>query len=198
MRNLRTYYSATIEEFLNQTEKYILGVIHSNDTSAKTTIQQSNAWSQEVKILKNQLKGFTEGKILFEYTIPRMGKRVDVVLLHKNIVFLLEFKCGDSEYRNTSYDQVYDYALDLRNFQKRSHIKLLVPIMISTDAPNFENRIVEVERIIEPLRCNATNISKTINQITSQYCEVQFDYSKWEKSEYLPTPTIVEAAQALL
>lgn len=164
MRNLRTYYSATIEEFLNQTEKNILGVIHSNDTSAKTTIQQSNAWSQEVKILKNQLKSFTEGKILFEYTIPRMGKRVDVVLLHKNIVFLLEFKCGDSEYRNTSYDQVYDYALDLRNFQKESHTKLLVPIMISTDAPNFENRIVEVERIIEPLRCNATNISKTINQ----------------------------------
>ena len=197
MRNLRTYYSATIEEFLNQTEKYILGVIHSNDTSAKTTIQQSNAWSQEVKNLKNQLKGFTEGKILFEYTIPRMGKRVDVVLLHKNIVFLLEFKCGDSEYRNTSYDQVYDYALDLRNFQKESHTKLLVPIMISTDAPNFENCIVEVERIIEPLRCNATNISKTINQITSQYCEVEFDYSKWEKSEYLPTPTIVEAAQAL-
>lgn len=137
MRNLRTYYSATIEEFLNQTENYILGVIHSNDTSAKTTIQQSNTWSQEVKILKNQLKGFTEGKILFEYTIPRMSKRVDVVLLHKNIVFLLEFKCGDSEYRNTSYDQVYDYALDLRNFQKESHTKLLVPIMISTDAPNF-------------------------------------------------------------
>lgn len=197
MRNLRTYYSATIEEFLNQTENYILGVIHSNDTSAKTTIQQSNTWSQEVKILKNQLKGFTEGKILFEYTIPRMSKRVDVVLLHKNIVFLLEFKCGDSEYRNTSYDQVYDYALDLRNFQKESHTKLLVPIMISTDAPNFENRIVEVEQIIEPLRCNATNISKTINQITSQYCELQFDYSEWEKSEYLPTPTIVEAAQAL-
>ena len=126
-----------------------------------------------------------------------MGKRVDVVLLHKNIVFLLEFKCGDSEYRSTSYDQVYDYALDLRNFQKESHNKLLVPIMISTDAPNFENRIVEVERIIEPLRCNATNISNTINKITAQYCESEFDYIEWEKSEYLPTPTIIEAAQAL-
>lgn len=79
-------------------------------------------------MLKEQLLGFSEGRIIFEYTIPRMGKRVDTVFLYKNIVFLLEFKCGDSEYRASTYDQVYDYALDLRNFQKESHNKLLVPV----------------------------------------------------------------------
>lgn len=134
---------------------------------------------------------------MFEYTIPRMGKIVDVVLLYKNIVFLLEFKCGDSEYRNSTYDQVYDYALDLRNFQKESHNKLLVPIMISTAAPKIENSIIEIERIIKPLRCNATNITEIIHKVAMEFFEPQFDYSKWENSEYLPTPTIVEAAQAL-
>ena len=109
---------------------------------------------------------------------------------------MLEFKCGDSEYRSFTYDQVYDYALDLRNFQKESHNKLLVPIMISTAAPKVKNNIVENERIIKPLRCSATNIAETIHKIVTEFCEPQFDYLKWENSEYLPTPTIVEAAQA--
>ena len=197
MRNLKTYYSASVKEFLNHSDNYILGVIHSNDISAETTIQQNNTWSQEIQILKEQLKSFAEGRILFEYTIPRMGKRVDAVLLYKNIVFLFEFKCGDGEYRSSTYDQVYDYALDLRNFQKESHNKLLVPIMISTAAPKVENNIVENERIIKPLRCNAANIAETIRKVATEFCEPQFDYLKWESSEYLPTPTIVEAAQAL-
>lgn len=94
MRNLKTYYSASVKEFLNHSDNYILGVIHSNDISAETTIQQNNTWSQEIQILKEQLKSFAEGRILFEYTIPRMGKRVDAVLLYKNIVFCLSLSVG--------------------------------------------------------------------------------------------------------
>ena len=197
MRNLRTYYSATITEFLAQSINEILGTIHANDISAETTIQQSNAWESEVKILKDQLHTFSEGRIIFEYTIPRMGKRVDAVVLHKNIVFLLEFKVGDSEYRQSTYDQVFDYALDLRNFQKESHNKLLIPIMVSTKAPRYQNTIYEYDRILEPIRCNADNIGEAIQYFAQRYQEPFFDYVAWENSEYLPTPTIVEAAQAL-
>lgn len=196
MRNLRTYYSSTITDFLCRQTAEILGIIHSNDISAETTIQQSNTWKIEVEILKDQLHGLG-GRVIFEYTIPRMGKRVDVVVLHKNIVFLLEFKCGDTEYRASTYDQVYDYALDLRNFQKESHDKLLVPIMVSTRAPEVANVIRERDRIIEPLSCNAKNIGQVIRMVCDRYTESGFDYVAWENSEYLPTPTIVEAAQAL-
>ncbi len=197
MRNLRTYYSAPISEFLRRATAEIIGVIHSNDISAETTIQQSNTWEIEVEVLKDQLREFGEGRVIFEYTIPRMGKRVDTVVLYRNIVFLLEFKCGDAEYRSSTYDQVYDYALDLRNFQKESHDKLLVPIMVSTRAPAVENRIVEQDRVIKPLSCNVHNIAETIRQVAALYSEPAFDYVAWENSEYLPTPTIVEAAQAL-
>ena len=195
--NLRAYYSAPISVFLQQSVNEILGIIHTNDISAETTIQQSNTWEAEVRILKNQLQTFSEGHIIFEYTIPRMGKRVDVIVLHRNIVFLLEFKCGDTEYRQTTYDQVYDYALDLRNFQKESHDKLLVPMMISTRAPRYQNELIERDRIIEPIRCNGQNLGVAIEHIAAQYEEPSFDYGAWENSEYLPTPTIVEAAQAL-
>jgi hypothetical protein len=197
MRNLRAYYSSEIEEFLNKTDDEILGIIHKNDASTETTIQQSNTWEQEIFILKNQLADFKNGRIIFEYTIPRMGKRVDVIFLFKNIVFLMEFKCGEDEYKASIYDQVYDYALDLRNFQKESHNKLLVPIMISTKAPAEELKLKEHDKIIEPIKCNSDNIAYAINVVSSTYIEPDFDYLSWEKSEYLPTPTIVEAAQAL-
>ncbi len=197
MRNLRAYYSALIGRFLSQSADEIVGIIHKNDISAETRILQSNTWEQEVRILKNQLSDFSEGRIIFEYSIPRMGKRVDSIFLFQNIVFLLEFKCGDSEYRTSTYDQVYDYALDLRNFQKESHDKLLVPIMISTKAPTLKIDIVEKDRIIEPLKCNSENIHDAIIMVANKYHEATFDYEQWENSEYLPTPTIVEAAQAL-
>ena len=197
MRNLRAYYSASIKDFLAQSTAEILGVIHQNCISAETTIQQNNTWEQEVNILKNQLAGLEEGRIIFEYTIPRMGRRVDVVLLHKNIVFLLEFKCGDDQYRASTVDQVYDYALDLRNFQKESHNKLIANIIISTRAPQVDIKIVENDRIIEPIFCNSLNIREAVDSVAHRYKEKGFDYIAWENSEYLPTPTIVEAAQAL-
>ena len=197
IHNLRAYYSSTIKEFLNKPNSEIFGIIHSNDVSAETTIQQSNTWEQEIIILKDQLRDFSEGRIIFEYTIPRKGKRVDVIVIYKNIVFVIEFKCGDSEYRQSTYDQVYDYALDLRNFQKQSHNKLLVPIMVSTRAQAYQFIINDKNRIIEPLRCNSSNIAFAIHRVTERYNEPYFDYVAWENSEYLPTPTIVEAAQAM-
>lgn len=119
---------------------------------------------------KKQLFDFNEGRIIFEYTIPRMGKRVDAVFLYHNIVFLLEFKCGDDEYRSTTYDQVYDYALDLRNFQKESHNKLLVSIMISTKAPalNTHDIYLITLRISRSLRLSLSKL--TITALTFSLC----------------------------
>ena len=162
MRNLRSYYSASIADFLHQPDREILGIIHANDISAETTIQQSNTWESEIAILKDQLRAFSGGRIIFEYTIPRMGKRVDAVVLYRSIVFLLEFKVGDKEYRENTYDQVYDYSLDLRNFQKESHNKLLACLMISTRAPEQPCVINEHNRIIEPIHCNSENIASRI------------------------------------
>ncbi len=110
----------------------------------------------------------------------------------------MEFKCGDANYRQSTSDQVCDYALDLRNFHKESLDKLLVPIMIPTEASAMPCVICEHERILEPICCNASNIANAIHAVTSHYNdEPDFDYNKWETSAYYPTPTIVEAAQAL-
>lgn len=109
----RAYYSALVKEFLRKNTNEIFGEITSNDQFAADDLQK-NTWKREIEILKNELVEFEEGYLLFEYTIPRIGKRIDNVLIYNGIVFLLEFKYGEKRYTNYALEQVIDYALDLK------------------------------------------------------------------------------------
>lgn len=197
MKNPRCYYSAEIKDFLLSSTNEIIGVLTSNSTFSDTKLLQINAWKEEIEILKSELNELNEGRIIFEYIIPRMGKRIDVVILHKNIIFLLEFKCGEIEYTQTAVDQVLDYALDLQSFQKESRDKILIPILIATHAPSKVNKCLLKTSLAEPIFCNKDNIRENIDAIACNVSPAEFDYKTWENSEYLPTPTIIEAAQAL-
>ena len=197
MRNSRCYYSADLFQFLHENTQTILGIICENDSFSETTLLQKNTWSEEINILQKEFARFDEGRIIFEYTIPRIYKRVDVVFLHKNVVYLLEFKCGETEYKKGANEQVLDYALDLQNFQKESHDKIIIPIVVATEAKTIENSFIVKGNIAEPLFCNRGNIGEIIALIDEKICCNSFNYEQWENSEYLPTPTIIEAAQAL-
>lgn len=193
----RSYYSAKLETFLCTETRSILGEMSLNFDFELNDLQR-NTWFFEIELLKNKLINVKEGHILFEYTIPRMGKRIDVVLLLQGIVFLIEFKVGEKHYTKEAYDQVYDYALDLKNFQKESHDKLIIPIVIATEAPYFDNQfILDEDKIYKPIFVNKDYIDEVISKIIEQNTEKSFDYSTWENSIYMPTPTIIEAAQAL-
>lgn len=199
MNSLRAFYQSSVSNFLKSDNDKILGEINKNNYSFETKIQQKNTWIKEIEILKRELKNLIDedSRILFEYVIPRMGKRIDNVILYKNIVFLLEFKCGNNCYYSSDYNQVYDYALDLKNFHKESGDKLIVPILIATEAPSFNNSILIDNKVMGPLKCNEFGIGNLITNIVSSFKEESFSYYGWISSEYFPTPTIIEAAQAL-
>ena len=100
----REYYSDSIANFLKTTPDEILGILaRNNDFSLEQT--QRDAWLAEINILQKVLLHF-EGAIYFEYSIPRMGKRIDVVLLIGPAVFVLEFKIGDKDFSSYAIDQV--------------------------------------------------------------------------------------------
>ena len=195
---MRAFYSNNFERYLNDSENEILGEIATKNGFDLNDLQK-NTWLYEIKILKNILKDFDKNsKILFEYTIPRIGKRIDSVLLINNIVFLLEFKVGETTYKSHDIDQVLDYALDLKNFHKESHNKLIVPILVCSEATSKENIIYSYkDKILKPLLSNSYNLQQTIQQVLENHQEKDFNYDEWENSLYYPTPTIVEAAQAL-
>lgn len=195
---MRSFYSSTIKEFLEKSKNEIMGIIATNNGFDLNDLQK-NTWLYEIDLLQNILVNFSnDSKIIFEYIIPRIGKRIDNVLIVNNIIFLLEFKVGETIYNNYAIDQILDYALDLKNFHKESHNKLIVPILICSDAVEKNNSISLYEdRIVCPLICNKLNLKENIVQIINKFTEKSFNYNEWENSIYKPTPTIIEAAQAL-
>ena len=192
----RSYYSNSISDFLQDDENNIFGLLcqnHDYDINDLTKI----AWKSQIQILKSSLKGFARGKIYFEFSIPRMGKRVDNILIIDDFIFVIEFKVGETGYQKHSIEQVIDYCLDLQNFHEGSHHEKIVPVLVSTKAPYIEN-IVEVnENLFEPLKANQVNFTKVITQALSLTNGNKIDSTEWENSIYKPTPTIIEASQAL-
>ena len=136
----RCYYSADIDTFSAQSNNEILGELSRSNPFALDDTQK-RAWIHQIDLLKSQLCCFPQGTILFEYTIPRVGARIDNVFITNGLVFLLEFKVGDSVYRNHAIEQVMDYALDLKNFHKESHSKIIVPILVATNYSNSSTDI---------------------------------------------------------
>lgn len=193
----RAYYSSDIKHFLDADSWSIFGEIVSRDQFAADDLQK-NTWRSEIEILKSELAAFQTGHLLFEYTIPRIGNRIDNVFIHNGIIFLLEFKVGESIYRKDDINQVTDYALDISCFHKESHDKLLVPILICTRAPEKTQTIkIMKDKILETHCCNEFNIGKYIHEVCAQYHPPRFEAETWVNSIYMPTPTIIEAAQAL-
>ncbi|MBQ7525459.1 MAG: DUF2075 domain-containing protein [Abditibacteriota bacterium] len=157
-----------------------------------------DAWLKEIDILKRELTGLGTGRVILEYTSPRRGKRIDAVVLTGGIVFLLEFKVGSDTHTNTAREQVLDYALDLKNFHKESENRIIVPIAIATEAAPKEYALKQYDdRVLHPISINAAQIGTCIKAIASDFDAEPMDCLAWENSVYMPTPTIIEAAQAL-
>ena len=193
----RSYYSARIREFLDEKPETLLGKLMVSDEFSTTDLQK-NAWRKEIDILQDQLRSVENGDIAFEYTIPRMGHRIDVVCIIRGLIFLLEFKVGDREYRKSTADQVMDYALDLKYFHELSADRYIIPISIPTEAPSVCNEVSFMEdKISNVLKCMKDNIGLTINSVLSSVQDQDLSIADWINSRYAPTPTIIEAAQAM-
>ncbi len=192
----RSYYSKSISDFLNDDEDKILGQLIRSHHFATDNLQR-NAWIKQIDILKSALKQFTTGQIYFEFTIPRMGKRVDNIIIIDDFIFVIEFKVGDTEFQKQAIEQTVDYCLDLQNFHEGSHHEKIVPILVSTKAPIFKNIFEIRDNLFECLKGNQDNIAQLIKQTLLLSNGSKINSTLWENSRYKPTPTIIEASQAL-
>ena len=197
----RCLYSNNIKDFLNTDDNSIFGELcDTYHGDALTTTRE--AWKSETYIMKNILSNYTDndGEIIFEYDIPRLGKRIDVVLLLNGIVFCLEFKVGESRILEADVDQVLDYALDLKNFHKFSEDRIIVPILIATNYRTSSTNIqmsVYDDRVVNPLVTGALGVSALIDAVLKRFPNETPVNPNWIISPYAPTPTIIEAARTL-
>tara|TARA_R110002096_G_scaffold152824_12_gene316132 strand:- start:3194 stop:5158 length:1965 start_codon:yes stop_codon:yes gene_type:complete len=190
----RAYYSSTISGFCSQAPDEVLGQM-TREHSFDLTAFQRNAWIEQATLLRECLLEH-EGKIYFEFSIPRMGRRIDVVVITGSVVFVIEFKVGASTYDSADLDQVMDYALDLHNFHEGSHNVKIIPILVATKAPTVESKL-EDDDLHSPICCNNGNLENTIDRVLTVCLKQLIDCNEWESSGYKPTPTIIEATLAL-
>lgn len=193
---LNYYYSDKISDFIQKLPETIIGEISVNGRLGHINTELY-AWEFQIKLLKDVLQNH-EGHLFFEFSIPRMGKRVDCLLIIRNIVFVIEFKVGEKEFINQNIEQVWDYALDLKNFHKPSHSLMLVPILVATKAKVKQIEILTSshnDKLVNPLKTNAENLCETINEVLSFFEEGHdINVIDYLNGSYSPTPTIIEAA----
>lgn len=196
----RFFYSDSVVNFLARSSEEVLGVINATAlTTAEAT--QQNAWLSQINILRSELLPFAgRGNVFFEFSVPRIGKRIDVVLVLDGAVFVLEFKVGEEQFRRSAIEQVWDYALDLKNFHDTSHDAFITPVLVATEAIS---RPVELQfsarddNVLMPILVAPAQLSFAIDQVLALGRGACVDATAWHEGRYHPTPTIIEAARAL-
>lgn len=187
----REYYSDSIAGFLGSKPEDILGrLVMNSDFSVEQT--QRDAWLKQIDILKSTLAKHT-GTIYFEYSIPRMGKRIDVVLIVKAVIFVIEFKVDEKEFTAYATDQVWDYALDLKNFHEISHNHFIAPILVATKAKDISVIMAttpQTDNLSLPIKTNVNLLGKVIDSVLLFAPSGFINREEWEKGRYQPTPTI--------
>lgn len=193
----RAWYQASIAEFIAADPEAIVGRLAANG-QFNSEIAQISAWQRQIVLLKEWLVGL-HGAIFLEFNIPRMGRRIDAVVLTGSVVLVVEFKVGASEFDASAVEQVWDYALDLKNFHEGSHAVQIVPILVATEACTSPTPRLEFaeDGVAKPLLIHCAGVARIISEMPMVTSGVSLDAQAWSTSAYRPTPTIVEAARAL-
>src|SRR5881394_2753346 len=195
--SLRFWYGASVAEFVGTSAEKIVGQLTLN-SSFDIDRTQAAAWLAEIEFLQSKLSGLA-GSILFEFNIPRMGRRIDVVLVIGPFVFAIEFKVGEKTFDRSAIDQVWDYGLDLKNFHEASHDASIIPILIATEAtecPEVE-LYAYADKRYRPIVVDPASFRNVVDVAVRTVTGAVVDANAWARASYHPTPTIVEAARAL-
>ena len=160
---------------------------------------QTAAWMYQIQHLRQLAAQLPDAHFFMEFLIPRMGRRADLVVLHAGMIFVVEYKVGARQFDRASLDQVYGYGLDLKHFHETSHDRPVVPILVATQAVagKVESEQWDDDKLARPMCAVPNQLAATILRVGSATQRVDIDASSWVAGRYRPTPTIVEAAQAL-
>ena len=177
----------------------IVGILSMNSTFAVEETQ-IYAWRTEIDGLRQSLRNCEiDGSIYFEFPIPRIGSRADVILILKHVLFVLEYKVGEQAAKLRHIEQVTDYALDLKNFHESSHNKIIAPVLVLSRSRSSISLTIEkaADDVLRTLVTDEEHLADTLNSVLENTSSTRIAVAEWESGRYYPSPTIVEAAKAL-
>ncbi len=196
----RAYYCANLQSFLSATPDVVLGELARN-SGFSIELGQRDAWLRQISVLQQQLEPWAnDGHLFFEFVVPRMGRRIDVLLIVRNAILVIEFKVGESHFNRAASDQVWDYALDLKNFHEPSHAATIAPILVATESEPCFSTIATSHHndgVLLPIKTSPCSLRQCVEQVLWLSEGPHINALTWVAGRYKPTPTIVEAASAL-
>ena len=79
---IRCLYNNSFTGFLSENQASIFGKL-CNNYNGIALPSTRDSWVEEISVMKHVISNFESdnGQIILEYDIPRLGKRIDVVLL---------------------------------------------------------------------------------------------------------------------
>lgn len=193
----RAWYAASIAELLESPSDAVFAQLARNPEYSLHTTQRA-AWLAQIDFLKSRLVGYA-GCVFLEFNIPRMGRRVDAVLLIGPVIFVVEFKVGEATFDRSAVDQVWDYALDLKNFHEASHPASVLPILVATEAsrPGTVDLRPDNDHVFRPVQVNCESFRPVVEEALHRIGGRHIVAESWAEASYRPTPTIIEAARSL-
>jgi hypothetical protein len=194
----RTYISISAQEVSTVSNAELFGRLALKLPFAIEPAQRA-AWEYQIVHLRSLATELQSAQFFMEFLIPRMGRRADLIVLQDGIIFVVEYKVGEEQFDRSSLDQVYGYGLDLKHFHETSHHRPIVPILVATEATGVVEQALawDDDGLARPLRVNAGELASAINHTCRLWGATPIDPAQWLAGRYHPTPTIVEAAQAL-
>ncbi|MCI4677666.1 DUF2075 domain-containing protein [Rhodoblastus acidophilus] len=201
----RSFYRATVEEFLTTLTAEIVGHLSSRHVALHSSAQaeQIRAWEAEIAILHDAFSEMDVGvygwSISLEVSLFRLAKRLDAVVLAPGVVAVVEFKIGEKSYLGAHKAQLERYACSLKDFHEASQSRLIVPILCADCAPQVSQSLQLCDGVANILFANRETLIDAFRLVAAQsdFDALPLDGVGFDASAYRPTPTIVEAAQAL-
>jgi hypothetical protein len=203
------YYQNTIHGFLNEDPKVVNNEMTTNyaqDGYYQLLGTQSKSWSDSLPIIRTTLENLKQKNdsvadwgVLLEYPLYRLRKRIDFVLISQQCIYVVELKVGANEACRADIRQVEEYALDLRDFHKESHSRLICPILCCTELPEtyFQKTGDPIDKIQPVTIVSAASLVNAFVDTKGLAGPELIDWEEWGRSSYEPVPTIIEAATSI-
>jgi len=194
----RAWFDAPAEEFCKHTDEEVLGHLLAA-TQFPAELDQRDAWQFTIRHLAAIGSALPDAWIFLEFAIPRMGRRADAVIVAGPLIFVLEYKVGSKDFGRHAIEQTHGYALDLKNFHVTSHDKAIIPLLIATRAPPQQLGLGfwAEDRVHSPICLSPDDVLPTIRRFLATGGGPTIDAADWADGAYRPTPSIIEAAEAL-
>ncbi len=198
---MTAWYSGDAAGFLQSSAADIVGRLSSGALGRHRINEdaQLGAWRAQIPVVRAVLGALPvpgEWHVLLEFEIPRLGGRIDAVLLSPRAIFVLEFKTGAQGADPAGQAQVDSYALDLRDFHAGSRRHPIVPILVArAGAPPAMTLPLLLAGVTPVVEAGADALPGVVRALDAQMpAAPPLDVAGWERAAYRPVPGVIDAA----